>query len=212
MSQLIDMPASTWAYHEIKKRILSKDYPPGHKLREISLCKELMLTRTPIREAIIRLQSEGLLSSQPNKGAFVPELSLNEIEELFEVREALEIKAAELATRRANREQLDLVREGLERHELRLASSNDDEYYQPDMDFHEAIVKLCKNKTLSDMWDSMHSRLILARAISGSTAMRYKYALKEHKIILQKIYEGKDYELRKVISDHIAGAKVNLIG
>ena len=64
---------------------------------------------------------------------------------------------------------------------------------------------------LYDIWNSMYSRLILTRAVSGFTAFKYKCALSEHKIILQMIYEGKDYELRKMIIEHIAGAKLNLL-
>ena len=76
--------ASDIAYRAIKSKILSREYVSGFQLKEVQVSKEIGLTRTPVREAFIRLEREGLLRLFPNRGAFVVELSVKEIEDFYQ--------------------------------------------------------------------------------------------------------------------------------
>jgi DNA-binding GntR family transcriptional regulator len=202
--------ASQTAYQFIRANILSQTYPPGFQLREIHLSEELGLTRTPVREAIIKLESEGLVRSYPHRGAFVVNLTLAEVEDLFDVREALEIKAAELAIRKANREQLDIIRESLEQHSQLIESSSDSNYRIPVLDFHEALIKLSHNQTLISIWQTMRSRLQLARVTSAMLAQRYRKAHEEHLKIHAHICAGETQKVRELLIKHIAQARDNV--
>jgi DNA-binding GntR family transcriptional regulator len=205
-----DNNASQTAYQFIRANILSQIYLPGFQLREIHLSEELGLTRTPIREAIIKLESEGLVRTYPNRGAFVINLTLAEVEDLFDVREALEIKAAELAIRKANREQLDAIRDALEQHSQLVENSSDSNYRIPVLDFHEALIKLSHNQTLISIWQTMRSRLQLARVTSAMLAQRYKKAHKEHIQIHEHICAGETHKVRELLIKHIAQARDNV--
>lgn len=202
--------AAQTAYRLIKENILAWQYPPGFQLREIPISEELGLTRTPVREAIIKLESEGLVRTFPNRGAFVIKLTLKEVEDLFDVREALEVKASELATRRANREQVDAIREALRKHEELLNSSESNLYHQPVLDFHEALMGLSQNEPLMELWRDLRSKLLLARSTSAQMGRRYLTALNEHKKILQLIQDGDAGNVRELLIDHIAQAKHNV--
>jgi DNA-binding GntR family transcriptional regulator len=138
--------ASQMAYKQIKEKILSSSVSPGFPLREIVLGEELGFTRTPVREAIKKLEAEGLVQVFPNRGAFVSEFSLNEIEDLLDVREALECKAVHLASRRASREEMDRIRESLEKEQ---APVSEEKYLELFLgfDFHHEIMKLSKGLT-----------------------------------------------------------------
>jgi DNA-binding GntR family transcriptional regulator len=202
--------ASQKAYQFIRANILSQTYLPGFQLREIHISEELGLTRTPVREAIIKLESEGLVRTYPNRGAFVVSLTLAEVEDLFEVREALEIKAAELAIRKANREELDAIREALEQHGQLIESSPDSSYHIPVLDFHEALIKLSHNQTLINIWQTMRSKLQIARVTSAMLGRRYINAHKEHLKIHSHICAGETQKVRELLIKHIAQTRNNV--
>ena len=198
-------------YKAIKKNILSQIYPPKFQLREIHLAKELGTTRTPVREAIIRLQSEGLVSIYPHRGAFVAQLTSKEVEDLLDVREALETKAAELAIRRANRDQLDELRAALIAHGRLISNSQDSTYHFPAFDFHESLILLSHNQPLMNIWQGMRSKLQLARVTSAMLEHRYKEAHEEHLQILALIYAGKTQSVKKLLIEHIRKAGITYL-
>lgn len=202
--------ASQTAYRSIRANILAQTYPPGSQLREVHISKELGLTRTPVREAIIRLESEGLVCTYPHRGAFVAQLTLKEVEDLFDVREALEIKAAELAIRKANREQLDAIRSALEQHGTLIAASDDGGYQIPVLDFHEVLIKLSHNRELINIWENMRSKIKLARVTSAMLSQRYIKAHEEHRQILAHISAGETQSVRELLVKHIAKARNNV--
>ena len=107
------MNYSNLAYESIKLKILNQEVGLGSQLKEAKLAADLHITRTPVREALIRLDRDGVVRTYPNRGAFVAVLGEKEIEDLFDVREALEIKGVHLAIGRANKEELEKVREGI---------------------------------------------------------------------------------------------------
>jgi len=202
--------ASQTAYRSIRANILAQIYPPGSQLREVHISKELGLTRTPVREAIIRLEGEGLVCSYPHRGAFVAQLTLKEVEDLFDVREALEIKAAELAIRKANREQFDAIRSALAQHGALITGSEEDSYHIPVFDFHEGLIKLSHNRELIKIWKNIRSKIKLARITSAMLSQRYITAHEEHQQILAHIRAGETRNVRELLVKHIAKARNNV--
>ena len=168
------------AYQAIRENILSLKYQPGHQIKEIPLAKELRLSRTPIRKAIIRLANEGLVETFPNKGAFVTTLSKEEIDEIFEVREALELKAFHLAIRRACRDELDRIQHGIEESIQAFRLKKGEGYYPFEFDFHHEMIKLSKNTTLIPIWEGIQIKLHRLRVRSGMTQGRTLNALNAH--------------------------------
>ena len=199
-------------YETLKSKILAQEYLPGIQLKEMQISQELGLTRTPVRGAIIRLEREGLVSTVYNRGAFVTVFSKREIEDLFEVREALEVKALNLAIRRANRDEIDSIEKALRNRELRIKHHDIIvDFRDPELDFHLAIIRLSKNQRLISTWQTMQSQLSLVRVTSTMINRRYLKALEEHKKILALVRSGDVRRAEKLLVKHIAYAKNNML-
>ena len=204
------MNASDLAYQTIKKKILLQEFHPGLQLKEIDLCKITGLTRTPIREAMIRLESEKLLISYPNKGSFVKQMSKEEIEELFEVRETLEIKCLALAIKKSSRSELIKIERALKDRKKYLNNENEVKYFLPKIDFHFELIKLSQNSILIDIWKGLQTRLQLIRVKSAMTNRRFLKSVDEHQSILHNICENNLIKAEKLLKSHIKTVKENL--
>ena len=203
--------AADLAYRTIKSKILSREYIPGFQIKEVQVSKKIGLTRTPVREAIIRLEREGLLRIVPNKGAYVVELSAKEIEDLYEVREALEIKAISLAIRRASRDETSKLSEMLNKTHQLYQKGAVKNYEDPEFDFHFELLKLSKNDKLISIWKILSTQLSMVRMTSSLTQSRYLNALEEHNALLKSIDSGDSTKAEKLLTKHINKSKTILI-
>lgn len=108
-----DTANSERAYTEIRSAIVENRYVPGQRLVEQHIAAEFQLSRTPVREALRRLEAEGLVVSERNRGAIVRRISVDDVVDLYELRARLESYAAELAAERITAEQLEVLRVGV---------------------------------------------------------------------------------------------------
>lgn len=206
------MGAVDIAYEALKGKILAQEYLPGMQLKEQQLSKEFGLTRTPVREAIIRLERERLVRTVYNRGAFVALFSRREIEDLFDVREALEIKALHLATRRASRDDIDTLEKALKQRERLIKSGVATvDFRDSGLDFHLGIIKLSKNDLLISTWQTMQSQLSVVRVTSTMIKSRYLEAFEEHKKILALVANGDFKRVEKLMASHIAVSRDNML-
>lgn len=144
---------------EIRNKIISGDLPPGTRLRERDLAEELGVSRIPVREALTHLEADGFITSQSHRGATVTELTLRDVEELFDVRLGVEVYASRLAAQRvASGADPAALREGMARAESALAEGDTGQIAEANADLHEAIVTLAGNSLLSAMMQSVFSR------------------------------------------------------
>ena len=195
------------ASQSLKKKILSLHYKPGFQLKENLIANEFQLTRNQLRKTIADLVAEGLVIKYLNRGAFVTTLSEKEVDEIFEMREALEVKAAFLASRRASREELERIAHAIEEREKLLNGDKIRSFFNPQMDFHFEIVKLSKNRILKSTWEGLHTKLQLIRIRSAMAGDRFLKALKEHKEILSYINQNRLDKAEGLLLTHIRRAK-----
>jgi DNA-binding GntR family transcriptional regulator len=140
------------AYDELKRRIIGNELPPGAQFLEEELASMLGMSRTPIREAAIRLEQEGFLEIVPRRGVTIARLSKRAIREINEVLECLEIQAAErLAARRVPPEEMKLLEDAITRMDVALESEDAGEWAQADYSFHCLLIELCGNQHLSEV-------------------------------------------------------------
>ena len=155
------MPARERAYRELKFRILEGRLPPGTTLLETEVAALLSMSRTPIREALIKLEEEGLVRVRPRHGVTVRSQSLDDLAEIYEVFSALEVVAARLLARRGLSEPETERLHGLMA-QMERATKRDDiaQWSQLDDNFHAEIVALCGNirlqTTLRQYWDQQY--------------------------------------------------------
>ena len=126
------------AYAALRRRILDNIYSPGHQALESELATELGISRTPVREALLMLQAEGLIVTTPNRGASVRVHDANDLRDLYQLRALLEGSAARLAAARISDEEIDRLRESCDRFDA-VAADDIRELVRENLWFHSAI-------------------------------------------------------------------------
>jgi DNA-binding GntR family transcriptional regulator len=146
-------------YDEIRNKIISGDLPPGARLRERDLAEELGVSRVPIREALPYLEADGFITSRSHRGAIVTELTLRDVQELFEVRLGVEVYASRLAAQRvADGADPAAVRAAMTRAERALTGGDAGLIAESNAELHETIVALAGNSLLTAMMRSVFGR------------------------------------------------------
>lgn len=144
------------AYQIIKEKIITIQMQPGSAIREADLMKELKLGRTPIREALKRLQVESLVVSAPRRGISVAEIAITDLVQIYEIRVELEALGARLAALRITPEQLDELRGLVEEYHQ---ADKKDKYLLMDLDcrFHDLLSRATRNNFLRNELDLFHN-------------------------------------------------------
>lgn len=199
------------AYDSITERIVAGRLAPGTRLVVAALADELRLSATPINEALSALDREGLVSYAPHRGYSVRALTMNDIEEVFTVREVIEGLAVRLATERAG----EAAVSELERL-LRQAGAAVDRhafaaFYELDMQFHRAIYRASGNSLVVRVAELIHGQMHLLVAKAAYTPGRFKGAQTEHEAILRCVIARNPEEAESVMRQHIRAAKAALL-
>jgi DNA-binding GntR family transcriptional regulator len=190
------------------------DLPPGSRIREAALARKLGISRGPLREALARLEGRRVLQYTPNLGMRVATVSLKDIIEIFQMREALEGVACKLAAQNMSDAELAELSALLEEHysdsELREGSA----YYQRagDLDFHYRIALGSKNERLVEiLCEDFYHFLRIHRFRSSASRGRASQAFNEHKAILQAMRDRDADKAEALMRQHIRTALQNLI-
>lgn len=196
----------------LREAIIKGDIAPGEKLNEPKLAEQYQVSRGPLREAIRRLVAMKLVRHVPHVGASVVTLGLNSILELYEVREALEGKAAALAAENMSEADIAKLRVLLELHRQH-SEKNEGEYMQTegDFDFHYQIIKGSGNQLLTDqLCDELYHLIRMFRFQTSRFKSRSNRALIEHEQLIYAI-EQRDPQLAEILMrKHIARAKASI--
>lgn len=188
------MRASEKAYRQLRAEILDGELPAGSVLAEVEQSTRLGVSRTPLREALGRLASEGLVSTHSGRGVVVTDISIDNIAELFEVRQALEEQAARLAARRRDRPVFEaLQQEFRTAHEL---LDNGDparrQYYALVARLDAAIDEAVANPFLVAALANVRTHTARLRRLSHDNPERLREAAREHLMIVDAIVDGSE--------------------
>lgn len=192
-------------FEHLETDILSGKYQRGESLTESKLCTELGVSRTPIREALRRLEQEHLIEESP-KGMVVVGIGEKDLADIFQIRAALEGKAAEMAAKNHTSEQLNIVREALEFQEFYLGKQDPDRIKSMDSRFHETIYKMSGSTVFYDVLMPLHKKILKYRKASVSDSSRASASVAEHRAIYEALL-ARDGELAsRLISEHLENA------
>lgn len=191
-------------YARLKLHILDNHYPPGAQILESEIAAELNASRTPVREAFVRLQQEGLLEIVPRHGVRISALSPDDMREIYEVLMSLEPTAVELlAKRRPERTELASLIASCDAMEAALAGEPDlQAWARADEAFHLNLARLCGNKRLAAMimqvWDQAHR----ARMFTLSLRPLPVQSTAEHRAVVEAILAGDGERARDIYHAH----------
>lgn len=192
-------------FEHLENDILSGKYQRGESLTESKLSVELGVSRTPIREALRRLEQEHLIEEAP-KGMIVVGIGEKDLEDIFMIRSALEGKAAEMAAQNHTPEQLATVMEALEFQEFYLDKHDPDRIKSMDSLFHETIYKMSGSATFYDVLVPLHKKILKYRRASVSNTSRAAASVAEHRAIYEAIAKRDSALASKLTIEHLHNA------
>ena len=203
---------SARVYHQIKNLILCNEVMPGQKLHHQELSERLGVSRTPVREALTRLVQEGYVSFLPNRGFTCKEIRLQEAEELYELREALEAFAVEKAV-------VNLTESGMSQLRVKMNSYGQDiekrftrDRLVYDQDVHLEIAQLAGNETLKSSLGHVFERIVLKRRTDGLyDPARGLAAHQEHMRLLEAMEQRNIEAAVRIVRRHIQAGKENVL-
>ena len=204
-------PLREIVFETLRDAIISQTLEPGERLMEIQMADEMGVSRTPVREAIRKLELEGLVIMVPRKGAYVAGISVKDIHEVFEVRTSLEGLAASLAAQRITPEELDEMEKNLFLEAGELEGNNLRSIVEIDTTFHDLLYKAARNEKLLQLVSNLQEQLQRFRSASLARPGRSKGALDEHRKILEAIALGDSKLAQKLAMVHIENAETAMM-
>ena len=198
------------AYRYLKTRIMSAELSPGASLNELEIAAALGISRTPVREAIRKLEQEGLAMRYPNRGAVVTKLSLKDVLEIWQLREILETAACRLAAARLDPLALGRIEKALQ--ELRDRPAGPERYeahLRTDLELHGLIVEAAGNATLRQVLDLLNERIIQARVVTSPA--RFRHSVDEHLAIVAALRTGDGQVAAEAMRAHLTSARESLV-
>jgi DNA-binding GntR family transcriptional regulator len=195
-------------YDVLKKRIIFRQIGSGEKINEEELAKSLGVSRTPIRETLLRLEHEGIVKIIPRRGAFVVSQRKEKVIDLLQVREVLEGLVARLATENMTQELIDRLKDSLER----VSSAANDEnrllkYTPADVEFHALLLEACENELLINMMGSVNAHLQMVRLRTVALPGRPERTVREHYEITTAIEKRDSVLAEKLMREHVASVR-----
>jgi len=181
-----DRPLRETVRDTLRTRIFEGHYAPGTRLVERDLAAEFSVSRLPVREALRMLRQEGLISDRGARGAEVSSLSPKDVEDLFDVRQSLEVLACRLAAKRATTEDLAYLLGLLDNAEAFLAKGSVMEAHRSNSEFHDAITRIADNNFLKSALEPLQGRMHwLFRHVSDLPEL-----IREHRELYAAIASG----------------------
>jgi len=187
----------------IRDLIVEGDLPAGERISERELCDRFGVSRTPLREALKVLASEGLVELMPNRGARVIRLTEQDAAEMFEVMGTLEGLAGELAASRITDEELAELKALHYQMALHQARRELMPYFRLNQEIHRKIFEISRNRTLIAVYRGLAGRIRRPRYLANISAPRWAEALKEHEAILAAIEARDGASLGQILKDHL---------
>lgn len=197
------LPLRDVVFNTLRQAILRGELKPGERLMEIQLANKLGVSRTPIREAIRKLELEGLVLMIPRKGAEVADITEKSLKDVLEVRRALEELSVKLTCDRITKEEMRELETAAENFRKTLKSKDITEIAEADVRFHDVIYNATKNQKLIQLLNNLHEQMYRYRIEYLKKEEVYPKLLKEHKEIIARIGNGEKEAAARIVCEHI---------
>lgn len=197
------LPLRDVVFNTLRTAIITGEFAPGERLMEISLAERLGVSRTPVREAIRKLELEGLVVMIPRRGAEVARITEAGLKEVLEVRCALEELAVELACRRKDEEGLQQLKTAHQEFVKAVRKGDTLEITNQDEAFHKCIFDMSRNKRLLQMVNNLKEQMFRYRMEYVKERNYHEELIREHEQLFQAIREGDETTAKEIMKHHI---------
>ena len=200
-------PLREIVYEELKMQILTGKITPGMRMMEVELAESMGVSRTPIREAIKKLEKEGLVTIEPRKGAYASQLSVKDMVDILEVRQDMEGLAASLASYRMVPKQMKELEAISLAYNKAVEEGNMADMIKYDTEFHNLIIESCNNNILMTMIAQLEELVLRFRYVYYDNIKRAEKMPSEHTMIMEAIKDGRADAARAAAEMHIERIK-----
>jgi len=190
------------AYTELKAMVMGYALKPGERINEVELSRRIGVSRTPLREALNRLQTESLLRFSPGKGYFCRDLDVHETFQLYELRKAIETAAVRLAVQRARDEEIDALEAFLDRTGPNAGELTLDQQVEYDEAFHVSLLSMSGNAEMLRVLSNINDRIRFVRRIDMGRTER-KHTQSEHMQAVLALRRRDEAQCVRLLEEHI---------
>lgn len=192
-----------YVYDLLKKRIISLELYPGQRISEKEISESLEVSRTPVREAFIKLSREGLLYVLPQRGTYISQIDLKQVEEARFIRETLEIRVLQMAVENFPESQLEKLKSNLEQQIVCMDERQFSKYLELDEGFHKIIFEGCDKLQTWRFIDLVNTQYKRIRLLSFTVEDVIKNLIEQHTMIYEAIRDHDQEKAYKIITNHI---------
>lgn len=204
-------PLREIVFETLREAIISGQLAPGERLMEVQLAEDMGVSRTPVREAIRKLELEGFVVMVPRKGAYVADMTAKDVADVFEIRAALESLACGLAAERITEGELDELEKMLHRVADSVGQHDLEALVQADTDFHDMLYRASRNQRLVQIISNLREQIQRFRAISLAAPGRMQQTLEEHKRLVEAVAERDVARAAQLAQEHIENAENQML-
>lgn len=195
----------------IRQAIIDGTFSPGERLMEIQMADEMGVSRTPVREAIRKLELEGFVVMIPRRGTYVADISIKDITEIYEIRTSLDVLAAGLAAERITDEELETLNRLLVEIGQYIADKNMEKIVEADTAFHDVLYQASRNERLCAIINNLREQLTGIRGRSMSYPGRLIETMDEHRALIDCIASRDVERAQEAARMHIENAEHTLM-
>jgi DNA-binding GntR family transcriptional regulator len=195
----------------LREAIVAGTLKPGERLMEIQLAEELGVSRTPVREAIRKLELEGFVIMIPRRGTYVADLSIKDVNEVFEIRTALDVLAAGLAVERITEEELEQLERLLVQIGAYIELEDIEKIVEADGQFHDILYRASRNDRLVGIINNLREQFTRFRSISMAYPGRIKNTIEEHRQLVEAIAQRNVALAQQLAREHMENAEQTLL-
>ena len=197
------LPLAKMAYERLRDSILNGQLRPGEIYNEMALAKELGISRTPVREALLELSAQGLVSFLPRKGVIVRHYTKHDVVEIFELRRVIELAAIEKVARASPPCDLSKIEKALDDQQKAAEKNDFIAFLKADRKFHTTFSELTKNRRLLAIVENIRDMIQLMGIQALALQDRAEEVIAEHAEVLEAVRQGKPVQARKAMENHL---------
>ena len=197
------LPLRDVVFNTLRQAILRGELKPGERLMEIQLANKLGVSRTPIREALRKLELEGLVNMVPRKGAEVADITEKSLRDVLEVRKALEELSVQLACEKITEEEIEELKRVAERFKDTLDDQDVTKIAEADVAFHDVIYTATDNHNLILLLNNLREQMYRYRVEYLKKEEAYPQLIAEHEELIDNISKRNKEEATRIMCEHI---------
>lgn len=204
------LPLRDVVFNTLREAILKGELKPGERLMELQLASKLGVSRTPIREAIRMLELEGLAVTVPRKGAEVAKMTEKDMEDVLQIRKALDELAVGLACDNIQESDLEELQNALKNFEASTRGHDVKKIAQADVEFHDAIYQLANNPKLVNMLNNLREQMYRYRVEYLKNEDMYPTLIREHEEIFECLKKKDREGVVRIMGSHVVNQEVRV--